>query len=189
MLVAPSHPQAPRGGTLVDAARALGIEDPAEAALVMIGADPEGLGGWATYRDMMKVEHVEAALDLAGCAIASDSVPEGDGRPAAHPRCYGTFARALERAHARSGERGLADAIARATRIPAERFGLADRGVVREGARADLAIFEAASLRDAASYAEPERYPTGIRHVIVSGTLALEAGEPTGARAGEVLGR
>ncbi|MBI3722523.1 amidohydrolase family protein [bacterium] len=187
VLVAPSHPDVPRGGTLVDAARALGVEDPAEAALRVMEADPEGLGGWATYRDMMKAEHVEQALDLEGSAIASDSVPEHDGRPAAHPRCYGTFARALARAFERGGERGLARAVARATSIPAARVSLRERGLVRPGSVADLVVFDPSRLRDAASYAEPERYPEGIRFVIVRGEVALSMGEPTGTRSGEVI--
>jgi N-acyl-D-amino-acid deacylase len=189
VLVAPAHPGAPRGGTLADAARALGVADPASAALEIIRRDPAGTGGWATYREMMKVEHVQTALELEGCAIASDSVPEDDGRPAAHPRCYGTFARALSTAWERRGERGLADAVARATRIPAERFGLRDRGRLDPGSSGDLVLFDPARLRDAASYAEPERYPEGIRHVVVRGELALESGEPTGVRRGEVLRR
>jgi N-acyl-D-aspartate/D-glutamate deacylase len=155
----------------------------------VIARDPAGTGGWATYREMMKSEHVAAALEIDGCAIASDSVPEDDGRPAAHPRCYGTFARALASAWERGGERGLARAVAQATRIPADRFGLADRGRIAAGASADLVLFAPAELRDAASYAEPERYPTGIRHVFVRGAKALAAGEPTGARAGEVIRR
>src|SRR5206468_676134 len=99
------------------------------------------------------------------------------------------FARALARAYERSGERGLADAVARATRIPASRMNLTDRGEVRTGACADLVVFDPRTLRDAASYAEPERYPEGIRHVVVAGAVAFENGEPTGARAGEVLRR
>lgn len=189
VLVAPAHPGVPRGATLAEAARALEVGDPARAALEVIARDPAGTGGWATYREMMKVEHVEAALELEGCAIASDAVPEDDGRPAAHPRCYGTFARALARARERGGERGLADAVARATRIPADRMNLADRGRLDVGASADLVLLDSAALRDTASYAEPERYPEGIRHVFVRGRHALAAGEPTGARAGEVLRR
>jgi N-acyl-D-aspartate/D-glutamate deacylase len=181
VLVAPAHPGAPRGGTLADAARDFGVADAAEAALRIIEVD--GLGGWATYRDMMKADHVEQALELEGCAIASDAVPEDDGRPAAHPRCYGTFARALARAHARGR---LADAVVRATRMPCERFGL-DRGTLRVGAPADLVLVDLAKLRDAATYAEPDRYPEGIRHVLVRGVFALRDGEPTGARSGEVL--
>jgi N-acyl-D-amino-acid deacylase len=112
-------------------------------------------------------------------------VPEDDGRPAAHPRCYGTFARALSRAHGRGR---LADAVARATRIPAARFGL-DRGGIEVGAVADLVLADLSALRDAATYSEPERYPEGIRHVLVRGAFALRDGVPTGARRGEVLTR
>ncbi|HZV02537.1 MAG TPA: amidohydrolase family protein [Planctomycetota bacterium] len=183
VLVAPVHAAAPRGGTLTEAARAFGLDDPAEAALRIIEVD--GLGGWATYRDMMKLEHVETALELEGCAIASDSVPEDDGRPAAHPRCYGTFARALALARARGR---FDDAVARATRIPAKRFGL-DRGTLDVDAPADMVVLDPARLRDAASYAEPDRYPEGIVHVLVRGVVALRDGAPTGARAGEVLRR
>jgi N-acyl-D-amino-acid deacylase len=185
VLITPTHPAVARGSNLVEAAKALGLE-PAEAALTIMANDPKAEGGWAIYRDMMKADHVETALELPDTAIASDSVPEDDGTPTAHPRCYGTFARALARAAAK-GELALADAVRRATSLPCERVGLKHRGLVAKGASADLVIFDTTRLRDAASYTDPQRYPEGIVSVIVAGKLALDRGEPTGARAGSVL--
>ena len=82
-----------------------------------------------------------------------------------------------------------AEAVRRLTSMPAERLGLADRGVLRPGARADLAIFDGERFAEQATVAEPNRLATGMEHVVVNGVLTLRDGEPTGDRAGEVLRR
>jgi N-acyl-D-aspartate/D-glutamate deacylase len=73
--------------------------------------------------------------------------------------------------------------------MPAARVGLRDRGVVREGAVADLVVFDPATIADAATYLEPARHPVGIDHVIVNGGLAIEDGRETGVRTGRLLRR
>lgn len=176
----------PRGATLLELTRALGEDDPAEAALRLIEADPRGTGGWATYRHTMAPEHVEQALDLSWASIASDAVPEEDGSglsSSTHPRCFSTFARALSRAAAR-GDEALARAVRQMTALPASRFDL-DRGRLTEGAPADLVVLR--DLRDLATHEAPARYPAGVEAVVVAGRLALHAGRPTGERAGAVL--
>ena len=67
----------------------------------------------------------------------------------------------------------------RATALTASRLRLRDRGILREGAAADLVVFDPATVLDAATYDDPHRYPVGIEHVIVNGGLALEGGETT----------
>jgi N-acyl-D-aspartate/D-glutamate deacylase len=73
------------------------------------------------------------------------------------------------------------------TSLTASRARLRDRGVLREGAWADLVVFDPARVNDAATYDDPHRYPAGIEHVIVNGGLALEAGETTRDRHGRFL--
>jgi N-acyl-D-amino-acid deacylase len=89
-------------------------------------------------------------------------------------------------------ERGtltLETAIAKLTSVPAARLRLRDRGTVREGAFADLVVFDPATVADEASYLEPARHPSGIEHVIVNGQPAVLAGQETGQRPGRLLRR
>jgi len=73
------------------------------------------------------------------------------------------------------------------TSLPAERFGLEDRGQLRVGWRADIAVFDPVTVADRATFASPREYPAGIEHVIVNGEIVLSRGEHTGARPGSVL--
>nr|NIV39079.1 amidohydrolase family protein [Anaerolineae bacterium] len=70
---------------------------------------------------------------------------------------------------------------------PAARLGLRDRGNVREGAYADLVVFDPATIADRATYAEPHRYPEGIHHVLVNGHFVVQDGVQTGELPGMVL--
>jgi dihydroorotase/N-acyl-D-amino-acid deacylase len=81
----------------------------------------------------------------------------------------------------------LEDAVRKMTSATASRLRLVDRGVVREGAWADLVVFDPARVIDTATYDDPHRFPVGIDHVIVGGGLALESGETTRERHGRFL--
>ena len=107
------------------------------------------------------------------------------GRP--HPRTYGTTARVLGRYVRERGTLALETAVAKMTSVPAERIGLADRGVVREGAFADLVVFDPATVLDQATDAAPARYPTGVDDVIVNGRAAIRGGVETGECPGRLL--
>jgi N-acyl-D-aspartate/D-glutamate deacylase len=89
-------------------------------------------------------------------------------------------------------ERGvlsLETAVAKLSGVPAARLGLRDRGVLRDGAIADLVVFDPATVADIATYLEPARHPTGIRDVIVNGRVAVRDGIETGERPGRLLRR
>jgi N-acyl-D-aspartate/D-glutamate deacylase len=73
------------------------------------------------------------------------------------------------------------------TRLPAKRVGLSDRGVVREGAFADMVVFDPDTIADTATYAEPHQYPEGIHHVLVNGRFVVQDGVQTEERPGRVL--
>jgi N-acyl-D-aspartate/D-glutamate deacylase len=75
------------------------------------------------------------------------------------------------------------------TSLPASFFGFPGRGVIREGAYADLVLFDAAKVKDEATYADPRAYPTGMPHVLVNGVFVVRDGKTTGARPGMVLPR
>jgi N-acyl-D-amino-acid deacylase len=114
-----------------------------------------------------------------------DLVPMGQGKP--HPRAYGAFPRKL-RLYVR--ERGIIDlpfAIRSMTSLPAQVFGLKDRGQIRAGAIADLVLFDPATVNDPATYQDPHQLATGMTHIIVNGVVVREGGAFTGALAGRVL--
>ena len=103
-----------------------------------------------------------------------------------HPRAYGSFPRYL-RMVVDEALMPLPEAVRKITALPAEHFGLKDRGVIAEGKKADLVIFDPAAVRDTADYGHPHRLAQGIEHVIVNGALTIENGQLTGRRAGRVL--
>jgi N-acyl-D-amino-acid deacylase len=114
-----------------------------------------------------------------------DLVPMGRGKP--HPRAYGAFPRKL-RLYVR--ERGIIDlpfAIRSMTSLPAQVFGMRDRGQIRAGAFADLVLFDPAAVNDAATYQEPHQLAEGMTHIIINGVLVREGGTFTNVLAGRVL--
>lgn len=116
------------------------------------------------------------------CSFCTDADDYGHGRP--HPAAYGAFPRLLSRFR----DQPLETLIHRMTLLPARTFGIANRGVIRPGAFADLVLADPALLRDRATYRQPRREPTGIEMVIINGAVALDAGQITPAR-GLVLRR
>jgi N-acyl-D-aspartate/D-glutamate deacylase len=118
--------------------------------------------------------------------IGSDGVPAG-GKP--HPRLYGCFPRVLGHYVREQGVLDLATAIHRMTGMPAAKFQLAGRGVVRPGAFADLVVFDPTRIRDVATYDDPCRAPEGITAVYVNGIAVARDGAHTGARPGHALRR
>jgi len=118
--------------------------------------------------------------------IGSDGLPN-DPRP--HPRLWGTFPRVLGRLAREEKLLTLPDAVHKMTGMPAQRFGLTGRGLVREGYCADLVLFDAANIIDTATFADPERTSEGIAGVWVNGVLSYTAEGTTGNRAGRFLPR
>jgi N-acyl-D-amino-acid deacylase len=114
-----------------------------------------------------------------------DLVPMGEGKP--HPRAYGAFPRKL-RVYVH--ERRVVDlpfAIRSMTSLPAAVFGLKDRGIVREGAFADLLVFDPAQVRDTATYEDPHQLADGMVHVLVNGQPVRADGRFTGALPGRIV--
>jgi len=121
-----------------------------------------------------------------GRSVSPDSVA-GQGRP--HPRFYGTFPRVLGHYARDLGLLSLPEAVHKMTGAPARILGLADRGLLREGYRADATTFDPATIIDRATYDDPHRYPAGIGTVLVNGVVVADAGQHTGALPGRVLRR
>jgi N-acyl-D-aspartate/D-glutamate deacylase len=132
----------------------------------------------AIYFQMDEAD-VRAILAFPLTMIGSDGLPH-DRHP--HPRLWGTFPRILGHYVREVGLFSLETAIHKMTGLTAARFGLKDRGLLREGYAADLVLFDAAKVRDTATYARPISAADGISAVYVNGRPALE-----GARAGRLL--
>jgi N-acyl-D-aspartate/D-glutamate deacylase len=105
------------------------------------------------------------------------------------PRSYGSYPRILGQFVRDEALLSIETAVAKMTSMPAARLGLKDRGRIADGLIADLVVFDPATVRSNATYDEPRRYPTGIEHVVVNGTLVVDGGEHTGATPGRALRR
>ena len=161
--------------------RASTMEAEIETMLDLLAA-----GGAQMVFHGMNEDDVRAIMRYPFNAIASDGgVQNGKGLP--HPRSYGTNARVLGK-YVR-GEKiiTLEDAIRRMTSLPAQKFQLKDRGLLRVGYAADIVIFDEKTIIDHATFDNPHQFSTGISHVIVNGKSAVDTGRHTGARAGVAL--
>ena len=139
----------------------------------------------AVYHCMEDAD-VDRILSHPATVIGSDGLPND---PLPHPRLWGAFPRVLGH-YARDRELfPLAVAVNKMTGLPAERFGLRERGLVREGCWADLVLFDADTIRDAATFADPMQPAEGIAAVWVNGELSWHERQPTGTRAGRFLAR
>jgi N-acyl-D-amino-acid deacylase len=139
----------------------------------------------AIYHSMSE-DDMRRILAHPATMIGSDGLPN-DPRP--HPRLWGTFPRVLGRYSRDEGLISLPGAVHKMTAMPAQRFGLAGRGLVREGYCADLVLFDAAKIIDTATFSDPMRMSEGIAAVWVNGALSFTAQGATGNRAGEFVAR
>jgi N-acyl-D-amino-acid deacylase len=171
-----SHPEL-AGKDLAEAARALGVDE-AEAI--------ERLQPAGAIYFMMDEADVQRILAYPQTMIGSDGLPH-DARP--HPRLWGTFPRVLGHYARGLGLFPLETAVHKMTALTAQRFGLRERGVLREGAYADVTLFDPVKVGDAATFDDPTRPANGIHTVIVNGEPVWADGQPTGARPGRVLRR
>jgi N-acyl-D-amino-acid deacylase len=118
--------------------------------------------------------------------VGTDSTFIGD-KPS--PRTYGSFPRILGEFVREEELLSLPEAVRKFTWFPAQRLGLVDRGMLRDGAAADITVFDPEQVRATATYDEPRQLSTGIEYVVVNGELVLDAGQHTGARPGRGLRR
>lgn len=145
-------------------------------------------GGSGIFHGMSESD-LQAFAVNPGTGFASDSGVREFNKGVPHPRGYGNNARVLARYVRELGLLTLEDAVRRMTSLPAATFQLAGRGQVREGAMADLVVFDAGRVRDEATFADPHHYATGFRWVLVGGTPVVETDRHTQARPGRPLRR
>lgn len=134
----------------------------------------------------MNEDDVRDVIAFDDAMIGSDGIPHDD-KP--HPRLWGTFPRVLGHYVRDVGLLSLEEAVRRMTGVPAEVFGLKDRGVLREGAFADLAVFRPDEIIDSADFDEPTTPAAGMVATMTNGEIVWRDGGPTGARPGRALRR
>ncbi len=157
---------------------------PEEAALALAGRSRTSLVSFnmseADVTHIMRRPYTMTSSD--GGLVAM-----GEGKP--HPRNYGAFARKLSRYVFEKGIIEFEFAVRSMTSLPARVFRLPNRGILREGAWADIAIFDPASIKDMATYTEPHQLAKGMSYVLVNGVVVVEDSEFTSALPGKVLRR
>lgn len=181
-----------------------GVGDPALGEFVgrtvRESADLRGEAPWDTARRLLvrdrlgttilqhvgHEENVRAIMRHRAHTGGSDGILRGS-KP--HPRAYGTFPRYLGHYVRELGVLTLEECVARLTSRPAARLRLPDRGLVREGYRADLVLFDPRTVAAGATFAEPRRLPTGIPYVLVDGRFVIEDGRRTDALPGRSVRR
>jgi len=134
---------------------------------------------------------VTLALQQPWVSICNDSQgtsPEGSlGKEHPHPRAYGTFPHILRKYVREEKKLTLEDAIRKFSALPAERMRIADRGVLKAGMWADLVVFDPESVRDLATFEQPNQLSDGMRFVLVNGVAVIEEGKMTGKLPGRVV--
>jgi N-acyl-D-amino-acid deacylase len=135
---------------------------------------------------MMDEDDVQRILAFDETMVGSDGIPVGE-KP--HPRLWGTFPRVLGHYSRDVGLFPLETAVWKMTGLTARNFGLKDRGTLKVGQAADIVVFDAKSVRDAATYSNPTLAAEGIDAVIVNGAVTWRSGAHAGARQGQVLTR
>ncbi|MEU8948287.1 D-aminoacylase [Streptomyces sp. NPDC048489] len=181
-----------------------GVTDPVLAeyvgSTVRQSADRLGEEPWTTARRLLlddrlgatilqhvgHEENVRAIMRHRVHTGGSDGILRGD-KP--HPRAYGTFPQYLGRYVRELGVLSLEECVAHLTGRPAARLRLPDRGLVREGYRADLVLFDPATVAAGSTFEAPRTLPTGIPHVLVDGRFVIEDGRRTGVLAGRAVRR
>src|SRR5207244_1555793 len=184
----PSRP-GDAGNTFGGIARRLGI-DPLDAVCDFIVADR---GATRILVTSMAGDDVDAITRTPWVLVGSDENSRtpggvtGQGKP--HPRSYGTFARVLGSCVRDRRLLDLPQAIFKMTGGSAAVLGLTDRGVLREGACADITVFDPDTIAERATYDDPHQYATGVSTVLVNGEVVVDGGDHTGALPGRVLRR
>ena len=144
-------------------------------------------GGCSGIFHAIDEQDLQRILRHPATMIGSDGEIPIFGQANPHPRSYGTFVRVLGRYARDLKTITLEDAVHKMSAFPAQRIGLADRGVLREGLKADVAIFDPDTVADKATFEQPHQYAVGVAQVIVNGQVAFEDRRMTAARPGRVL--
>ena len=176
-----------QGKTLADVAK-LWNKDPMDALFDLLIED-DAFTSVAVFG--MSEPDVALALQQPWVSLDNDSSgtsPEGIlGQEHPHPRAYGTFPRILRKYVREEKKLTLEDAIRKFSALAAQRIHLADRGVLKAGMWADVVVFDPATIKDVATFENPNQLSQGMEYVLVNGTPVIDQGKMTGALPGKVV--
>lgn len=144
-------------------------------------------GGAGMVFHGMSEKDVTSIMQYPFNMFASDAGIREFGQGAPHPRGYGTNARVLGNYVRNQKILSLEEAIRRMTSLPAQKFQLKDRGLLKEGMAADIVVFDENSVADLSTFEQPHQYSTGFQYVLVNGQLVVDAAKHTGVRSGQPL--
>ena len=132
-------------------------------------------------------EDVQRIMQHPLVMCASDGATQEFGHAKPHPRNYGTYPRVLGHYVRESGILSLPEAIRKMTSLPAQRLGIINRGILKEGAWADIVLFNPKTVIDKATWMQPHQFPEGIPYVLVNGEMVIQERQWTGTFPGMVL--
>ena len=175
------------GKNLVEIGKAMG-KDPRDAAMDLVVADRAET---SVIIAIMREDDVRLALASPMISIGTDSGARAEDGPFAesksHPRAWGSFARVLGKYVRDEKLITIEEAVRRFTSRPAARVGITDRGLLRPGMKADITIFDPATVRDVSTFVDPTHYSVGIPHVLVNGKAVVSNGKITAERPGQPI--
>jgi N-acyl-D-amino-acid deacylase len=175
------------GMNFVEIGAAMG-KDPRDAAIDLVIADKAES---SVIISIMREDDVVAAMRTPWVSFDTDSGARAEDGPLSesksHPRAWGTFTRVLGKYVRDDKVLTLEEAVRKATSQAAIRVGIADRGLLRPGMFADLVVFDPATVKDEATFAQPNNYSAGMRHVLVNGKAVVADGAITAERPGRAL--
>ena len=175
------------GKTLAEIGKAMG-KDPRDAVMDLVIADR---GESSVIISIMREDDVRLALSNSMVSIGTDSGARAEDGPfsqsKSHPRAWGSFPRILGQYVRDEKLMTLEEAIHRFTSRPAARVGIADRGILRPGFKADVTIFDPARIRDVSTFVDPTHYSEGVQHVLVNGHAVVANGKITAERPGQPI--
>jgi N-acyl-D-amino-acid deacylase len=161
---------------------AVNIDNAAETAMWIVEQ-----GGCQGIFHAINEEDLQRILVHPATMVGSDGEIPIFGKNHPHPRSYGTFVRVLGVYVREKKLLPLETAVQKMSAFPAQRLGLTDRGVIRQGLKADIAVFDPSTVRDTATFEKPHSYAEGVSYVLVNGQIVFENGKMTDARPGRVL--
>ena len=173
------------GKSIAQIARMRGEEDPMDTCITLMAEEGGSISGIfhtmgePDVRTVMKLPWVSIASDGSAINLDAPGVP--------HPRNYSTNVRVLGHYVREAKVLTLPDAVRKMTSLPASILGLKDRGQIREGFAADVAVFDPAKVAETNSFEMPKSYAIGVPYVLVNGVVVIDKGQHTGARPGKPL--
>lgn len=174
------------GRTMAELARDRHLPVSAASAARLI-LDLEARGGFTAVIETMQEDDLRRLLRHPAVLFDTEDRLVGFGEGEPQPRTYGSFPRILGRYVREQHVLTLAEAVRKMTSMSADQIGQKDRGRIREGAFADITVFDAATIADRSTFENPHQFPVGVRHVIVNGVAVIRNGALTGEKPGRAL--